>query len=328
MAIPSLVHSEFNSPNFSQQYGNPVQSAGDDYYAVARGSGSLSSTLFMYKTSSLANTWAEQDSSNRPVIDQANFSVLGAALFQEVAEDMIHTIGCNNTVNFDNHGEVWYSRFDMGSDTWEDLDGAGAMESFIYSVEDQDSDHFNYCDLVVLSDHKIRVVYQGDTDKVMGQDRNRIESVFSIDSGETWSTPQTVSNSATAAFSYTGPHVVAPANNSDQVHYCFNDSATLWTRGQTSTNSMRTPRDTGETTQAHGNSQTKPITFARGGTEIIRQAYRANTGDGHLRIFEMDAFSDDSAGSFGSSATSISDPCTAHALYRTLRYWRPRENTF
>ncbi len=296
MALPVEIDIDLTSRS---GYHGPFKSSEQAFYVVALHF-TFQGWTQCHKATDPTASFAEQDGSNRP---DTNNDTVSMSTYQQ--GDNLHV------VMVDIPEEVFYARFDMTDDTWQDVDGAGNTEVSVFAPT---TVAFESCDICVLSTGKIRIVYQGDGDMDMGSTFERIDESNSTDGGNNWNGPNKVDNSdATDAqgLDFTGPRIVLPPNNSDQCHVFmsgFNESNTtaLAQVAISSGDTVRTVRDTGRDVTSDTNPITHGIGFVRSGVSKVRIGYRDITSN-DLEVLEFDAFSDDTDRTEGFDVVSTAD---------------------
>lgn len=209
MALPVTISGTTTAPQNS--YHGPFKSSGGAFYTILRDSTVLSA-VEAWKATDPTSSFSEQDGANRP--DFGSVTILSLSVFQK--GDLLHVAGQNISE------EVWYARFDMSTDAWIEIstgdrdilvDGApdGARDACSIAVEETGTD--------------IVILYQGQTDKVMGTNYERIDYAKSTDSGQTWSAGNLVAKDGKDESHWTGPRIVR--GSSDRVHFFFADWTNL-----------------------------------------------------------------------------------------------------
>ncbi|KKM07326.1 hypothetical protein LCGC14_1735070, partial [marine sediment metagenome] len=286
MALPVTITGDLGQARNS--YHGPFKSSGGAFYTLLP-DGIGITNVAAWKATDPTSSFSEQDNANRPT-----FGTIVSLNVYQVSDDLHCAVQ-------DSGDNAWYARFDMSSDTWANIDGAGDRDIEIDTNPDGLSDA---CDIAVLSAAygvgsafvKIRVVYQGVTDMDMGSNWERIDESNSVDDGENWSAPTSI-DSATGGVgvSYTGPRIVLPPSNSDQCHIIFRErtgNGDIIQRAIAGDDTLRTYRDTGFNTANMQYPFTHAIGFTRSSTSKVRIGYFKET-DNDLEVLEFDAFTDD-----------------------------------
>ncbi len=292
MALPVTITGK-KAANQNSYHG-PFKSSGGAFYTILKFASSTLSPV-AYKATDPTDSFSEQDGANRPTFGATgSIDVMNA--FQD--GDLLHV-----AVQLGVGDEVWYARFDMATDTWGDLDSGAPVDRDIL-VDGAPDGARDACDVCVLSTGKIRIVYQGERDKVMGTPYHRIDHAHSTD-GFTWTTAIAV-NANNDEINYEGPRIVLPPSNSDQAHIVYGDGTNLLQRAISSGDTLRTERDTGFDVTTDDYPITRSVGFIRSSTSKVRIGYlEITTND--LEILEFDAFSDDTDPTETSSNVSTDD---------------------
>lgn len=230
-------------------------------------------------------SFAEQDGTNVPTFAA---TIASQNAFQ--VNNLLH-IAAQTTAN-----DVFYARFDMDADAWVDLDAGAPVDEDIL-IDGAPDGTPTACDIVVLNTGKIRVVYQGEMDKVMGTSFERIHAMQSTD-GFTWSNLQSVST-ATAETDFTGPRMVV--GDSDTVHIVYRGATdtpedVLYQRAMSSADALQTERDTTGQTMPDFYPIGHGVSFDRSGTTKIRFPFSSPiSNDDTLLVLTFDAATDPSS---------------------------------
>ena len=197
-------------------------------------------------------------------------------------------------------GEVWYSRFNMADDTWQDVDTG---DPDILAVDVQDPENGKAISITLRSDGDLVIVYQKNRDKFMGIDRPSVGAAVSTDNGINWTGETQISPTGSATDHYAGP-VIIPPNNSDQAHIFYikdDGTPTLVQRAFSGGGTVRTERDTGFTTDV--NKSLSGMAFTRGGSDLVKILY--HDSGAFPTVYEMIPFSDDTDPTSGDSSVQI-----------------------
>lgn len=170
--------------------------------------------------------------------------------------------------------EVWYSRFNMASETWVEV---ATSDKDILVDDVQDSITQWAVNILLRSDGDLLIIYQGFRDKFMGTDRARVAFAFSSDNGQTWTTDQGLSPTGEATIHYVGASVIPP-NNSDQAHVFYNAEGTLETRAIDNANSPQTNERSTGFACASTHSIKRAIAFDRSGA-LVKCLYIDSSGN-------------------------------------------------
>lgn len=290
MALPVTISGTVTAER--QSYHGPFRNlAGTVFYTILLDSTNRN-LVTSQKSFSPDVSWAPRDT-NRPdfIVNVASLTV-----FQD--GDLLHIVGQNDS------DDLYYSRFDMsGSGAWVDLDPGAPFDTDI--LVDGAPDGFrDACDICVLSTGKIRIVYQGETDMVMGTNYERIDHAHSTD-GFSWTAAVAV-NANNDEKDYRGPQIVLPPSNGDQAHIFYSDGTNLLQRAINSSDVLRTERDTGFDVTADLYPIGQGVGFLRSSTSKVRVPYREVTTN-DLEILRFDAFLNDSTPTWNSDNISGDD---------------------
>ncbi len=268
-------------------YHGPFKSSGGNFYTISR-DGTSTAIMRAFKATDPTDSFAQVDNSTGS--PSASGAIVSTNVIQD--SDALHVV-CQDSTE-----DVWYFRFDMSSDTWDDI----ATLNDDVLIDGAPNGTADACDIAVLSAAygvgsafvKIRVVYQGATDMDMGSAFERIDESNSVDDGENWSAATQIDNGASVAgLHYTGPRIVKHPSD-DQCFIFMTDETNLIQRAIAGDDTLRTYRDTGVNLTVSGNDY--PIThglgFTRSSTAIIRIGYHSSSS-GNLHALEFDAFTDD-----------------------------------
>ena len=318
MAFPRSIDPDLQGDFVPRAYRNgPFLSCVGAVYIFATGPTSVDDIeLRMFKLSPPLETsdFVEQDTTNRPLTSSLSWSA--ASVVQE--GDLLHIAVQENQSS----AEPYYCRFDMATDTWVDIDGLGDREVRAATIANGVAGEEGI-DIALLSTGRLRIVYQGQRNRVMGTDFAKVYAVDSVDNGKTWGTPVSIDdNTEGTSVDYTGGILVAPPNNSDQTHIFFathSGSLSVYQRAMTEGGTLRTIRDTGVNTNSSGMRQPlhPGVGFDRGGTSKVRVLYLEETTN-DLRVLNLDAFSDDSSPSFSSDLIDDDVGFATTVLYANL----------
>lgn len=219
MALPDSISSTVVADQNS--YHGPFKSSGGNFYTILLDSTSLNLIEAWKNDIPGTNAWAEQDGANRP-----SFVSEPDSLWTFQKSDDIHGAGQQISTGFD----VYYARFDMATDTWVDIDGAGDRDILVDSAPaGDDGPNASACSIAVEEvGTDIVVAYQGEADKNMGTKYATIDYAKSTDSGQTWSAANSVAGVANGVAHYTGPVIVR--GSSDRFHIFFAEGGSVYQR--------------------------------------------------------------------------------------------------
>lgn len=246
-------------------YHGPFRSSGGSFYTILRNNeaGGGDDNISAHKATDPASSFSEQDVSNGPAAgaDIASIWVhqssdLLNVVYQEVA-------GSN---------DVYFSQFNMAADAWVDL----GTSDFDIQIESIPSGPIaNACSIGTRSDSDIVVVYQGDSEMLMGTEYERIDHNISTDDGATWAGPVSIDNGATGGNKHWTGCVIVPGS-SDRMHVFFKDDTNndAYQRRINSDDSLETfpssfdsDIDSGNYVFFHG------VSYDDGGTQRVRCPY-------------------------------------------------------
>jgi len=210
MALPVTI---ISSPGIA---GNqpPFKSSGGAYYAIVDGGGG-GAGIDAYKATDPSDSFSVQDAANNPAV---------TPLILEVKQrgDLLH-LAYTVTAVFTN----FYAVFDMSDDTW------GAIDEEIENPTDNPI--LGWISLDARSDGDVVAVYNGDHDRVMGGDKQRVDVNVRSGSPPTWSGPTSLDIGAD--FHYGNPNIVK-RNATDDMHILWQQTAntddppTAWLRAE------------------------------------------------------------------------------------------------
>ncbi len=274
MALPVTISADVANQN---SYHGPFKSSGSAFYTILVGdTTSTDGDVEAHKATDPTSSFSEQDGANRPVFITSASEIASLWSFQD--GDNIHVVGQNiTTLN-----NVFYARFNMSSDAWQNVDGAGNTESQIENVPAEPT--ANACTIAVLSGGTIRVAYQGDTDMVMGSEFERIDANFSDDDGVNWDGPTSIDNGG-GQTDWTGC-VMVPGKD-DRVHVFFKDDTDThkgYQRRINSDDSLETFPSEFDLSMSTGNNYVfgPGVSYDDGGTQRVRCPYFDGTGKGSV----------------------------------------------
>ena len=250
MALPTTVVSDVGL----RGHHPPVKSSGGAFYTVVRAD---ADELDVYKATDPTDSWTVQDSGDGPV--HAG-TLLGYAT--TVDDNIIHIIAWIS----DRHE---YYTFDMDTDQWV-IDEAVTDTDIQSTPPDQP-----WASIAVRSDGDIVVVYGGETDASMGDEKERVD--VNIRTSGTWSGPTSLDSGGDKH--YGNPNCVLGTN--DFVHCLWQhtedtafDPPTIWnaTQGRSidpADDSLSTVDLSSADTADVLLGQTNAITYDDGGTQRI-----------------------------------------------------------
>ena len=157
MALPFTIQTE----SAVRGYLPPFKSSAGNFYAVVRATSGIEAgrAVDVFKASDPSVSWAVQDPGNNPVLGPSDkFNQITAV--QE--GDLLH-IATRVT-----GGSYTYHTFNMADDTW------GVVNELIETPTNLPTQF--WISIAVRSDGDVVVVYNGDTDQVMGGKKERVDA--------------------------------------------------------------------------------------------------------------------------------------------------------
>ncbi len=323
MALPVTIAEQIGQQN---SYHGPFRSSAGNIYTIlietTAGSDSQIAAFKADDTPPAEPTgFTEVDSANRPQMSRdAGDEVHSLNIFQK--SDMLHV--ATQDVG---RGEPYYARFNMGADAWVDL-GASNMDAVVDAAAGPITAFA--CDLIVLDDDKIRVVYQGEVDKVMGTDRERVHHAWSTNGGDTFTAALAVGATGDEGDS-TGPRIATDGVDAwvvwNQTHQA--DVNNVFEASIHPDNTLQgTLQDTGETVLGSIYPISHGVVFDRLGIKKVRFLFESVTGLGDAEVLEFDVTQDPTIFSVSSVDTTLisninnsvvgclaSDGSTVHCLF-------------
>lgn len=293
MALPVTISAtKFPRTN---NYVGPFLSGGN-FYTVLIDSAD-NSLVEVHKATDPTSSFVEQDSGNKPNTTD------------DVKSIWVHQEGTDLHVGHGEHDgtstvRYGYSVFHMATDLW---DGTIVNEEIEASVTSLDGLDLSIS-ISVRSDGDVVVLYNGATDSIHGQDRDRVD--YRRREGGTWSAAIAVDNAA--EFSWFGSIIVR--GSSDRMHFFFkdDDASDAYQRTLTSGNSLESFPSAGDTATDAVNHVFGPgISYDDGGTQRVRCPYA--DGSGQVSYAEFD--SGDTPGAFTINA-DVGDNTVERAIER------------
>ncbi|MCB7129953.1 MAG: hypothetical protein J3T61_10505, partial [Candidatus Brocadiales bacterium] len=277
MALPVIISGSPPAVIGKQNsYHGPFKSSGGAFYTVVGDDNSVSAI------------WCFQDGDNIHCVFQ--HSITETRLINcYKATDPTSSFTAQDTANRPQTTTAWdvfYARFSMSSDTWQDVDGSSNTEVLVDTTNTTQT--AAACSIGIRSDSDIVVVYQGDSDMVLGTEYDRIDMNVSTNDGPTWAGPTSIDNAG--AVDWTGC-VIVPGS-SDRMHVFFKDNTNsdAYQRRINSDDSLETfpssfdaSVDSGSTYLfKHGES------YDDGGTQRVRCPYNSGTAR-KINIAKLDS---------------------------------------
>ena len=162
MALPTTVLAEPGN------YGHhpPYKSSGGNFYCIARDTSiGPGDEARVFKATDPTSSWTEQDSANRP---NPGVSIIdGVGAVQD--GDVIHMLVYGDSA-------VYYYTFNMATDLWDVAATASSTQP--------DNPAFPFASIAVRSDGDVVTVFAGETDKIMGGTKQRVD--FRVRTAGVW----------------------------------------------------------------------------------------------------------------------------------------------
>lgn len=270
MALPTTINTE---PGLAGHH-PPYKGSNGKFYLIGTVF-SVSTTLEAFEATDPSDSWTAKDSANNP--PSGVIGVFATA----VDDDIIHIVWWTGGVY------AWES-FSMATQTW---------SGTTFTIEDTANDPTNaWISIAIRSDGDLVVVYNGDTDQVMGGKKERVDFNVSTDGGTTWAGPTSLMTDDTADIHTGNPNCVK-ASDSDDIHILWQEETDtadppvgwLQTRCNTlsSTDTLAT-EDVGaiDTVDALLGLQ-NGVAFDESGTQRVRFIGALTSGGGHGRAFML-----------------------------------------
>ncbi len=289
MVLPLALAEKVGITN---SYHGPFRSSAGDVYTILIESGTNDAEIVAFKGVDPTVSFVEQDSSNRPQMSTTSTNgVVSLNCFQK--SDILY-VSTQESVS----EQVFHAQFDMDADAWVDL----GSSDFDIAVDTTTDANLNACDICVLDNNKVRIVYQGEQDKVMGTPQERIHHAWSTDGGGSFTAALTLSAVGDEGDS-TGPRIVTDGVNAWVVWKQTHDTDTnnLFEASIHPDDSVQTLQDTGEEFFSGLSPISHGVVFDRLGTKKVRFAFNSLVGSGDTEVLEFDVTQDPT--SFG--ATSL-----------------------
>lgn len=218
MALPVTIDVNYGASQ-GQGYHGPFKSSAGAFYSIGEHLSGGNAQLGAWKATDPTSSFAEQDTANRPTIGGSD---LVYSLWEFSKGDSIHCANQEHNTAGPNF-QLWYTRFDMSSDAWADIDGGGDRDIVVDSAPaGDDGPNASACSIAVEeTGSDIVIAYQGEADKDMGTLYATIDYAKSTDGGSNWSAANSVAGTANGVAHYTGPVIVR--GSSDRMHIFFMD---------------------------------------------------------------------------------------------------------
>ena len=318
MALPVTLAEQVGQQN---SYHGPFRSsAGNVYTILIESTATTDAEILAIKIDPVDESFAEVDSSNRPVMgDNVSRIVVSLNLFQK--NDILY-VGTMNGAT-----DIYHAQFNMATDSWVDF----GTSDFDINVDDAGTLTLaSACDICVLDNDKIRMVYQGENDKVMGTPYARIHHAWSTNGGTSFTAALALSAAADEGDS-TGPRIATDGVDAwvvwNQTHQA--DVNNVFEASIHPDNTLQgTLQDTGETVLGSIYPISHGVVFDRLGIKKVRFLFESVTGLGDAEVLEFDVTQDPTIFSVSSVDTTLisninnsvvgclaSDGSTVHCLF-------------
>ena len=271
MALPVTISGSGVS-NQNSYFGPFKSSTGGSFYTILGVTGAGSGDVGVFKATDPTSSFSEQDTGNRPNFPNTT-PIKSIWVFQ--VGDNLHVCGQGG------NSDVFYSRFltDDGSgseDTWVDVD-TGDKDILIDTTGT--AQQAEACTIAVRSGGDIIVVYQGDSDMLMGTDFARVDwnKSTAASNGAVWAGPVSIDNGGKV--DWTGC-VIVPGKD-DRVHVFFKDDTNndAYQRRINSDDSLETfPSSFDDTTSTPAYIFALGVSYDDGGTQRVRCPYLDSSG--------------------------------------------------
>ncbi len=302
MAVPVTLTEQVGQQN---SYHGPFRSsAGNTYTILIESSASTDAEIAAFKAVDPSTSWdSELDSGNRPQMGgSATDEVLSLSIFQK--NDILYVATQNEA------GDVYHAQFDMAVDAWVDL-GSTDFDILVDGAPDGSA---HACDICVLDGLAataiIRIVYNGELEKVMGTDFEVIHHAYSTDGGASWGNNAiAVNDASTDVGDDTGPRIVTDGQDSWVVwQHTDTDNSETDLVAERSIDQAHGLQATVQVTALQTTPDLYPIThgvcFDRAGTKKVRFGYREVTTN-DIEVLEFDVTEDPT--SFATTNVSTTD---------------------
>jgi hypothetical protein len=291
MAIPDALPGAYLRPQFTN--GNLLhQSSAGDFYIVGE---QAIGVLGCWKSTNPGTaSWVEQDTTNRPApTHTGSFSAVACARIG----DVIVVLWRDWT---DGSNDMFVSRFDMASDTWEDT-ATGSKSRIVDNAITAPT--WAGCDVAIRADGTAVGVYGGAREKIMGTDYRRPEYCHGPTSGVGVWTNSVLIVAGSPERQHVGANVAI--GDADAAHVVWHDQGDVRQRAFNSSHVAQTNRDTtfNNGFGAIDNWGQRGVSLVRGGTLKLRFPYKSDTGD--AEVLSFDAAADPST--FASNVISTDD---------------------
>lgn len=270
MALPTAVISFSSSFSPTEEiHWRPFSSAAGNIYVISCNDSSNPTELRAQKATDPTSSFSEADASNNPTITGPPY--IRSVDVTQVGDSLHIAWSVNDTAG---GSIIYYSRFDMSTDTWVNLSG-GSRAIAVKSGFNQVLGPKVTLGIGVNSSGHIYIHGPGPAGMDMGSNYDRSYYYKSTDSGVTWSSGTLTDNSGTtSAQHYEAKCCWCDANNRTYM-FCGTSSTTWYSRAMSSADSLQSwPSSLGYTPLPYGYS------YDDGGTERVRVGI--NTGGSEL----------------------------------------------
>jgi hypothetical protein len=244
----------------------PFKSSAGAFYVVAPDP-AVPSSLDVFKATDTTNPWSVQDTGNRI----SNIAVVGFGGLSTVqVGDVIHMAFIG-----DSNDRYRYATFNMATDLWA-IVGSDTDGEVIENIAANASSRWDWISIAdVRADGDVIVAYNGEQDKIMGKDRERVD--YARRTGvDTWSSPNALD--AAGEIQYSNPVCALGTANATHIVWQKTEAETLpigavWTdsQGRTldSANSLSTTDDSTADTGDRLIGNQNLLSYDDSGTQIV-----------------------------------------------------------
>ncbi len=298
MSWPVIVGAAIDGikPHAIQAKGGPFINGTDTYFVLVDQEGSLPFHIVVVKATDTSDpeAWSLPDEGNSP----------GSGSFIDVYD--VFQKGTKLHITYQDNvpaaEAVYYNRFDMALDAWDEVDTTAS--DVLVATSDT---VIHNAQIVVRSDDSIVICFSGDEQSVHGNPFARQYVTVSSDFGQTWSAPVSLRDGDQIDRSSVRM-VLGP---SDNLHIVFvettgvQSTARLFQITFSSSDVLQTYRDTGidgfGTYSQGGQWPCGPgDVYLQGATNVVRFPFKTSGGADKLAILEFDSGADPST--FAASA--------------------------
>ena len=217
------------------------------------------STPEVYKATDPTSSFTAQDTSNNPV-------AVPTSMWTYQVSDVLHIVTQESAAAA---ADVHYHTFSMATDTW------GTKDELIETPKTAPTSTYTCCSVALRSDGDVIVLYNGDTDAVMGVEYDRVD--YARKEAGAWTVGVAVD--AAGETNYAGASVVLGA--SDRMHFFFTEILSptdrdVQHRSLSSANALDTVQDVDtapSATTAHLHYYTPGISYVSGANTVVKTTY-------------------------------------------------------